>query len=107
MSIGQEAADRAERALDAVGPEGIASMFTEWAAGKGILARVTEAQCADLAAAFGAGFARGLGHMTGVSVARESVARERDGHLWPCGCLRNDAGAHRVGCPDHPEGVRG
>lgn len=28
-------------------------------------------------------------------------------HLWPCGCLRNDAGAHRVGCPDHPEGVRG
>jgi hypothetical protein len=28
-------------------------------------------------------------------------------HLWPCGCLINDAGAHRVGCPDHPEGVRG
>ena len=27
--------------------------------------------------------------------------------LWPCGCLINDAGAHRVGCPDHPEGVRG
>lgn len=29
------------------------------------------------------------------------------GHLWTCGCLINDAGAHRVGCPDHPEGVRG
>lgn len=28
-------------------------------------------------------------------------------HLWRCGCLRNDGGAHRVGCPDHPEGVRG
>lgn len=28
-------------------------------------------------------------------------------HLWPCGCLINEAGAHRVGCPDHPEGVRG
>ena len=28
-------------------------------------------------------------------------------HLWPCGCLRNDAGAHRVGCPDYPEGRRG
>lgn len=28
-------------------------------------------------------------------------------HLWPCGCLINDAGAHRVGCPDHPEGVQG
>ena len=27
--------------------------------------------------------------------------------LWPCGCLRNDAGAHRVGCPDYPEGRRG
>jgi hypothetical protein len=24
-----------------------------------------------------------------------------------CGCLDNDAGAHRVGCPDHPEGIRG
>jgi hypothetical protein len=24
---------------------------------------------------------------------------------WACGCLRNEAGAHRVGCPDHPEGV--
>lgn len=21
-------------------------------------------------------------------------------HLWPCGCLRNDAGAHRTACPD-------
>ena len=20
--------------------------------------------------------------------------------LWPCGCLRNDAGAHRGTCPD-------
>lgn len=29
------------------------------------------------------------------------------GHLWPCGRLINDAGAHRVGCPDYPEGVRG
>lgn len=28
-------------------------------------------------------------------------------HLWKCGCLVNDGGAHRVGCPDHPEGVRG
>ena len=27
--------------------------------------------------------------------------------LESCGCLRNDADAHRVGCPDHPEGVRG
>lgn len=28
-------------------------------------------------------------------------------HLESCGCLRNDAGAPRAGCPDHPEGVRG
>ena len=28
-------------------------------------------------------------------------------HLWSCGCLINDAGAHRVGCPDYPEGIRG
>lgn len=28
-------------------------------------------------------------------------------HLWPCGCLKNDAGAHRVGCADHLEGVWG
>jgi hypothetical protein len=33
--------------------------------------------------------------------------RPKRAHLWPCGCLRNDAGAHRAGCPDHPEGVRG
>jgi hypothetical protein len=26
---------------------------------------------------------------------------------FACGCLRNSADAHRVGCPDHPEGVRG
>lgn len=32
---------------------------------------------------------------------------ERPSRLEPCGCLRNAAGAHRVGCPDHPEGVRG
>lgn len=25
----------------------------------------------------------------------------------PCGCLDNRAGAHRVGCPAHPEGVPG
>lgn len=24
----------------------------------------------------------------------------------PCGCLTNDADAHRVGCPTHPEGKR-
>lgn len=28
-------------------------------------------------------------------------------HLWICGCLRNQGGAHRVGCPVYPEGVRG
>ena len=100
MSIGQEAADRAERALDAFGPEGIADMFTDWAARNGILARVTREQCGDLAQAFGAGFALGLGHMTGLSVAREQV-----GLIWSCGCLIDDAG--QVGCPDHPEGVRG
>ena len=27
--------------------------------------------------------------------------------IWRCGCLITDAGAHRVGCPEHPEGVRG
>lgn len=21
-------------------------------------------------------------------------------HLWPCGCLTNNAGAHRKSCPD-------
>ena len=36
-----------------------------------------------------------------------SRIRSLQSHLWPCGCLINDAGAHRVGCPDHPEGVRG
>ena len=35
---------------------------------------------------------------------RRNLAEVRS-HLWLCGCLPNDAGAHRVGCPDHPEGV--
>ncbi len=30
----------------------------------------------------------------------------RRSHLDACGCLRNEAGAHRVGCPDFPQGVR-
>jgi hypothetical protein len=25
---------------------------------------------------------------------------------WPCGCLINKGGAHRVGCPNYPEGIR-
>jgi hypothetical protein len=33
-------------------------------------------------------------------------AREIKPGMWPCGCLENEAGAHRVGCPEHPEGVR-
>jgi hypothetical protein len=36
----------------------------------------------------------------------ETEDSERD-HPWRCGCLSNDGGAHRVGCPDYPEGVRG
>lgn len=41
---------------------------------------------------------------------REELERDPEPpptHLWPCGCLINEAGAHRVGCPEHPEGVRG
>lgn len=36
-----------------------------------------------------------------------AVPAEPPSHLWACGCLVNDGDAHRVGCPDHPEGVRG
>lgn len=28
-------------------------------------------------------------------------------HLWMCGCLVNDSGAHRVGCPSHIAGREG
>lgn len=28
-------------------------------------------------------------------------------HLLPCGCLDNLAGAHRVSCPEYPEGISG
>lgn len=31
----------------------------------------------------------------------------RPAHLWPCGCLVNDADAHRKGCPVYPEGKPG
>jgi hypothetical protein len=42
-----------------------------------------------------------------LKAAKRAARSRRPSHLWPCGCLKNDAGAHRVGCPDHPEGVRG
>lgn len=70
-TIGQEAADRAQAAMDAVGPEGIAEMCTEWAHGKGILGHLTEERYAELIDAFGAGFAYGVGYVTGAAVARE------------------------------------
>jgi hypothetical protein len=41
---------------DVATPEMMADMFARWAKREGILARVTEDQCADLARAFGAGF---------------------------------------------------
>lgn len=30
----------------------------------------------------------------------------QDENYERCGCLKNEGGAHRVGCPDHPEGVK-
>lgn len=41
----------------------------------------------------------------GLQYLRERAPLGAD--LWPCGCLPNDAGAHRVGCPDYPGGNRG
>lgn len=38
------------------------------------------------------------------AIARGKQQTAEDSHLWPCGCLINRADAHRVGCPDHPEG---
>lgn len=35
------------------------------------------------------------------------TARMAERGLQLCGCLINDGGAHRVGCPNHPEGVKG
>lgn len=29
----------------------------------------------------------------------EPVCGESHDHLWPCGCIKNDAGAHRGACP--------
>lgn len=42
----------------------------------------------------------------GIELGDAVLALETSG-LWPCGCLVNDAGDHRVGCPEYPEGVRG
>jgi hypothetical protein len=55
------------------------------------------------------------GDRTYDSAWRYAIARTMEGDqqaaeppfpLWACGCLQNEGGAHRVGCPDHPEGVR-
>lgn len=45
-----------ERVVSTATPELLADLFTDWAERDGILARITEEQCADLARAFGAGF---------------------------------------------------
>jgi hypothetical protein len=29
------------------------------------------------------------------------VVTDTKSHLWPCGCLINDAGAHRGDCPEY------
>lgn len=38
---------------------------------------------------------------------RRRVYRVAHSYHWPCGCLVNTAGAHRVGCLDFPEGRKG
>jgi hypothetical protein len=42
-----------------------------------------------------------------LAVLEEPDVWRSPGGLWLCGCLINDGGAHRVGCPEHPEGVKG
>jgi hypothetical protein len=37
----------------------------------------------------------------------EPIRQALEAYLWRCGCLVNDGGAHRVGCPEHREGVKG
>lgn len=41
------------------------------------------------------------------NMIREQVAAEAEEFYQTCGCLKNRSAAHRVGCPDFPEGVRG
>lgn len=49
-----------------------------------------------------AGEAQARLHAANVALGKWFEAELR---RWLCGCLRNKAGAHRVGCPAHPEGV--
>lgn len=46
-------------------------------------------------------------HAAGPDIWEDGWADGPKRHLWPCDCLPNGGGARRVGCPDHPEGVRG
>jgi len=39
-----------------------------------------------------------------LDAAKNYAAQEEN--YEQCGCLKNEGGAHRVGCPDHPEGVK-
>jgi hypothetical protein len=34
------------------------------------------------------------------------AVKVRARRVLPCGCLENKVGAHRVGCPDYPQGRR-
>ena len=62
----------------------------------------------DQAFQAGIGAGRGFGDymdewVYGFGPRPRTVGENRE-HLWPCGCLRNEAGAHRGGCPGYPNG---
>jgi hypothetical protein len=63
------------------------------------MAKAADAQDAVILDAF----RRALAETSGVRAEPDKAPRS---YLWPCGCLINNAGAHRVDCPEHPEGVR-
>ena len=72
-------------------PDEMADAFAKWASEDGILTRITEEQCADLARAFSAGYLAGK---RGATVLSHASWR----HSGPCsnGCTCINAGTSNV-----------
>lgn len=51
--------------------------------------------------------AKPIKFMCGHTLDPKNHPSDCGGGRWQCGCLVNEAGAHRVGCPVHPLGIPG
>ena len=93
------------------GADEFAEAFTQWAQSEGLLPRITQEQCADLAKAFGAGYLYALKTRAGAAEARRpagEAAAGKDGpeDEWCCQACKAAARTHGDMSPAGKDGKR-